>query len=411
MKQLILLGGGHSHALVLNHWRRRRLREVNLTLVSDVRYGPYSGMLPGYLGGFYAYDETHLDLLALAESAGAELILDRAVGLDAQARCLTLSGGRRLDFDLLSLDIGSTPALDEIAGQEAITPAKPVPQFLQAWERFLTEPGPVAIIGAGIGGIELALNIEARLRREGILKPEIFLFHRGPRLLDGYPPPVGAFLLDLLRSRGVRISLNAAVTAVTERRLLSAQGEFGPFAWVIGVTQSQAPGWLKTSGLETDAGGFIAVNAYLQSLSHPRIFAAGDIASLSLRPLPKAGVFAVRQGLPLARNLENALQQRPLRPYRPQRRYLSLIGAGDQRALALWGACWGYSPLYWRWKEYLDRRFMAQFPRTTAPVLGQQNFAISEDNAQELENIPAEDDSTSIVPPVALQSDPRSGGF
>lgn len=411
MKRLILLGGGHSHALVLNRWRRRRLREVNLTLVSDVRYGPYSGMLPGYLGGFYAYDETHLDLLALAETAGAELILDRAVGLDAQACSLSLGSGQRLNFDLLSLDIGSTPALDKIAGQEGITPAKPVPQFLQAWERFLTEPGPVAIIGAGIGGIELALNIEACLRREGMLKPEISLFHRGPCLLDGYSPPVGAFLLDLLRSRGVQVELNAAVSSVVEQRVMAAQREFGPFAWVIGVTQSQAPAWLKTSGLETDSGGFIAVNSYLQSLSHPWIFAAGDIASFSSRPLPKAGVFAVRQGLPLARNLENALQERPLRSYRPQRRYLSLIGAGDQTALALWGAYWGYSPLYWRWKEYLDRRFMAQFPRTTAPVLEQQSLAIFGDNAQELENIAVEGDSTSSDPPAAPQSDPRSEGF
>jgi selenide,water dikinase len=411
VKQLILLGGGHSHALVLNRWRQRRLGGVKLTLVSDVRYGSYSGMLPGYLGGFYTYDETHIDLLALAESAGAEWILDRAVGLDAQARSLELGGGRRLTFDLLSADIGSTPALDGISGQEGITPAKPVPQFLQAWETFLTQPGPVAIIGAGIGGIELALNIEARLRRDGILQPEIFLFHRGRRLLDGYPPPVGAFLWDLLRSRGIQVELNAAVSAVVGQRVIAAQREFGPFVWVIGVTHSQAPGWISASVLATDPQGFIAVNSYLQSLSHPSIFAAGDIASLSERRLPKAGVFAVRQGLPLARNLERFLQDRPLQPYRPQRRYLSLIGAGDENALALWGAYWGYSYLYWHWKQSLDRRFMAQFPRRTAPFLEQKSLAMSEDSAQGLENIPVEDDSTSTAPPAAPQSDPQSGGF
>jgi selenide, water dikinase len=127
------------------------------------------------------------------------------------------------------------------------------------------------------------------------------------------------------------------------------------------VTQASAPNWLNASGIATNSQGFILVNDCLQSISHPHIFATGDIAAMANHSLPKAGVFAVRQGKPLFHNLHQIIIGNPLKPYHPQKQYLGLIGTGDGSAIASWGPWGWHSPLLWDWKDWIDRRFMAQF--------------------------------------------------
>ena len=132
------------------------------------------------------------------------------------------------------------------------------------------------------------------------------------------------------------------------------------------VTQASAAPWLQKAGLATDARGFILVNEKLQSISHPQIFAAGDVATMVNHSRPKAGVFAVRQGKPLFENLQRALLGKPLKSFIPQKKFLILIGTGDERAIASRGRI-GFGPhrLLWRWKDRIDRKFMDRFSNLT----------------------------------------------
>ena len=81
-KKLVLIGGGHAHAIALKLWGENSLSWVDLTLISNVEQTPYSGMLPGHVAGFYSYAQTHIDLSSLSDFAGAKLIIDRAIDLD-----------------------------------------------------------------------------------------------------------------------------------------------------------------------------------------------------------------------------------------------------------------------------------------------------------------------------------------
>ena len=128
VKDLVLVGGGHAHAIALRQWGMQPLPGVRLTLVSDTAHAAYSGMLPGHVAGFYSYDQAHIDLRRLARFAGAQFYRDRATGLDLARNRVLCRDRPPVAFDCVSLDTGSVPAADGVPGAaEHAVPAKPVP--------------------------------------------------------------------------------------------------------------------------------------------------------------------------------------------------------------------------------------------------------------------------------------------
>lgn len=370
-QQLVLVGGGHSHAIALRLWGFKPLSGVDVTLITNVEQTPYSGMLPGHVAGFYSYGETHIDLTSLAKFAQAKLVVDSAVALDLGNNQIVGASGDRYQFDLLSLDIGSTPQTITVPGaKEYAIPAKPVPQFLSAWYRIQQQaianpsrPLSLIIVGGGAGGVELALNMQACLAKI-IEQPsenlQIHLIHRGDRLVTGHNDWVSNKLATILSQRGIRLHLQQEVTTVNPKGV-ECNSLTIPGDWVFWVTQAIAPAWIKNSGLAVDDRGFVLVQDTLQSISHPQVVAAGDIATMINHQRPKAGVFAVRQGQPLFENWQHLLQGESPQKYTPQSKYLALIGTGDRKAIASWSGFGWQSALLWRLKDYIDRKFMNQF--------------------------------------------------
>ncbi|MCT7987085.1 FAD-dependent oxidoreductase [Laspinema olomoucense] len=376
MKDLVLIGGGHSHAIALREFAKSPLLGIRITLISDVLQTPYSGMLPGYLAGFYTFDEAHIDLRPLANLAHAEFYCDRAIALDLQQNQVLCANRPPIPFDVLSIDIGSTPATLNVPGAATYAiPAKPVPKLLESWQQFREEvmqspekSRSLATVGGGAGGVELTLSIQAHLNK--ILAPqyrqniEYHLFHSSSHILSSHSQYAARTLTKIMQNRGIHLHLNQTVTQLkkqtSERLELKCESgltlECDRVFW---VTQAAAPDWLSASGLSTDNQGFIQVNHHLQSVSHPNIFASGDIATLLNNPRPKAGVFAVRQGKPLFENLCRRLQDKPLISYHPQQQFLTLIGTGTGKAVASRGR-FGIGPfrLLWTCKDWIDRRFM-----------------------------------------------------
>lgn len=356
-KNLLLIGGGHSHALVLHYWRS--LPGVDLTLISENSTTPYSGMVPGYIAGFYDREECFIDLEELCHRSGAHFIKDRVTALDLDSQTVRITD-RSLSFDLVSLDIGSSPLVPDSVSSPWVIPVKPIGQFLARWEeiRQIHRPLTIAIVGGGAGGVELAFAIASKLQNS-----QIHLIHQGKNLLPSHNDWVQQKALQKLEARGIKVHLNNAVVQVKDQILSSHTGFHLTCDFVLWVTQARGASWLRSSGLTLDDRDFILVNNCLRSVSHPFVFASGDIASLVNCPLPKAGVFAVRQGLPLYRNLRRSLHNQSLVPFRPPVNYLSLIGTGDGRAIASWGR-WGAEGRWlWHVKNYIDRRFMAKLGR------------------------------------------------
>jgi pyridine nucleotide-disulfide oxidoreductase family protein len=366
LPRLVLVGGGHSQAIALKFLSQNPLKNVHLTLVSDVIFTPYSGMLPGYIAGFYSYEETHINLQRLAKMAGADFCLDKVIDLDLNNNRLILANHAPISFDYLSLNIGSTPNIDQIKGAtDYAIPIKPVPNFLRIWEEILTRTKSdsnlsFTVVGGGAGGVELALNIYARLSCI-ISNLTINLVHKSSEILPNHNYFVSHLLHKLLLAKKINLYLLEEVTEVQENKVICSSGLEISSDYIFWVTNAVAATWVEKSGLTTDKNGFVLVNNYLQSLSHPQIFATGDMATIKNYPRPKAGVFAVRQGKPLFDNLTRILSGQDLIPYYPQTHYLSLIGTGDKKAIASWSRCGFYSRLFWLLKDYIDHKFMHQF--------------------------------------------------
>ncbi len=374
LRDIVLLGGGHSHVGVLRRFAMKPVPGVRLTLICRDTHTPYSGMLPGYVAGHYSYDDCHIDLSKLAEFAGARFYRDEAIGIDRNARRVLCWNRPAVPYDLLSVNIGSTPRVSEVPGaSEQAVPVKPIRGFNRRWlallERAETHEGPLAIgvVGAGAGGVELTLAMQYRLHKEYRARgkdPDQLSFHlfdQADQLLPTHNARVQQTFEKSLRRRGVHLHLGDAVTRVDDGHLRTGSGQRFDLDEVLWVTRAGGPDWLARTGLALDEGGFIRCRDTLQTETDDSIFAAGDIANVVDHPREKAGVFAVRQGPPLADNLRRVALGKAPRPFTPQKTWLSLISTGDRYAVASKGERFAQGRLVWRWKDWIDRRFMKKF--------------------------------------------------
>ena len=379
IKDLVFIGGGHTHAITLRKLGMADLKGVQLTLITNLVDTPYSGMLPCHISGLYGFDESHIDLRPLTRFARCRLVMDRAIALDLEQQRVICAQHPPVAYDVLSIDTGSTPATVSVPGAaEYSIPAKPVPDLLRQWNAILEAlrtnpdvPLTLGIVGGGVGGVELILNIQERFKRlleELGRSPNVVtlhLFHRGERLAPGRNRRTQRRLETLLKQRGVKLHLQESVTGIKSegfrRQVSCASGLSVTCDHVIWVTHASAPAWPRQAGLSTDEQGFITVRDTLQTCSHDNVFAVGDVATMVNHPRPKAGVFAVRQGPPLFKNLLRFLQGKPLRPFIPQRQFLNIIDIGYGQAIASRGPFMFESHLARRWKHHIDQRFMALF--------------------------------------------------
>lgn len=346
----MLAGGGHSHALLLRMWamaqhRPDRRPPARITLVSRRSTALYSGMVPGLVAGLYDEPTCAIDLRRLCLLANVTFVQAEITGLDLQAQNLQLEGRPSLRWDWLSLDVGA----ETVDSEHAAMAVKPLEPFLQ-WCTQQEQGTPATqrslrIRGGGAAAVEVALALRSRG-----LQPKLLLRGNGLHLGSTAANRLGE---RLLQEAGITVEPNTAVDTAAD----------------LACTGSRAPGWLAAGGLASDARGRLLTEASLQVQHHPRLFASGDCGVIADQPRPPAGVWAVRCAPTLAHNLVAALAGRPLRPWRPQRWALQLLGDGGSQAVAFWGPwAFGPSPLLWRWKQALDRRFMARFSQLQAMV-------------------------------------------
>jgi selenide,water dikinase len=370
-RELVLIGGGHSHVQVLESLELEPIPGFRVTVIVDSPIAIYSGMVPGYVAGQYRPDELEIDIPALAKRAGAGVILAPATKIDSSLRQIAVADAPPVSFDLVSANIGSTVAGLDLPGiLDFALPTRPIADLVHLLQQRITELQKeedrsayrVVVVGGGAGGVELAFTLQARLSRETDRPLLVRLVHSGRRLMEGYPVGLVRRIHRNAVSRGIRIDPERRVVGADEQIVRFEMGEPLPFDALIWAVGAASHTLFRDSGLPTDSRGFVRTRSTLQVEGEDDLFAVGDCATLDEAPeTPKAGVYAVRQGPVLTRNLRARAVGNALESYRPQSDFLTLLNLGDGSAL---GAKWGRS-FEGRWvmrlKDRIDRSFMRRF--------------------------------------------------
>lgn len=346
-KQIVLVGAGNAHLVFLKKWRMNPVDGVSVVLIHPTAEMPYSAMLPGWLCGEYRRDEVQVDLVRFCQGAGVRFLPETVSRLDLENKRVYTSPRRPpIQFEWLSLNVGQVSSADGLA----LRPISGFVGWLAELDAAAKRDKPIAVLGAGPSGCELAIA----LRQRYPLIP-LHLFERRDRPAPQLPVKASRWLLQRFREVGVQFK---PATELPSSR-------YAEYAAVLNATSGRPPAWLRSTGLGLDAGGFIRVNAFLHSETHPSVFAAGDVAAIADYPkLPKNGVYSVRMGETLYENVVHTLKGSPLVPFVPQSRYLALLNGGQGKALMVYGDTVASGTWARRWKNKLDREWMESFVLT-----------------------------------------------
>ena len=372
---LVLIGGGHSHLNVIKAFGLNPIPGVRVIVISKDVLTPYSGMLPGLIAGHYTSEESHIDLRWLCEQAGADFYNREVDGIDLEKKRVLCKEESPVEYDFLSINTGSKPALSSIPGaQQYGVAVKPIAAFLNQWNAIVSDIEQtsgvysIGVVGGGAASVEVAFACRYQLQHllgKSASRVTFNLYCASEALLPGYTDRVRNYVQNTLEKQGIYVRLNHIVREISDDidsyQLSFSNGSNAQVNKVIWAIHAGSPAWIKQTGLYCTDDGFVKVNPHLQSESHDNIFAAGDIAHFGPQPLAKSGVYAVRAGEYLSDNLRHRILGKPLTPFRPQRRFLSIITTGSKYAIASKGRFALRGKWVWRWKDAIDKKFMTKF--------------------------------------------------
>ena len=367
MKRLVLLGGGHAHIEVLRELAAVPIPGAEVTLVTPSQRFIYTGMVPGVIAGHYTLPECAIDLKELAQRANVELLLTSASLVSPDVGKVACADGTVLPYDVISLDVGSHPAIGDVRGAERhAVLLRPLERALVGWNGVFARAAAgnvnaVTVVGGGAAGIEIALAIRHRfdvaLNDHEVPHVRLVSDAAGTGIAKG----AAQRLVARMRRSGVASHVGLPVREVGEGFVRLEGGiEFATDA-VFWATGAAAHEWIRHSGLATDARGFLLVNTNMQSVRHANVFGIGDCAVVEGHPMPRAGVFAVRAAPILAANLRAVLTGGPLTAHIPKPRYLALVSTGRKHAVGAWGPLAWQGRWAWYWKDRVDRSYVQRY--------------------------------------------------
>ena len=371
-RDVVLLGVGHTNAHVLKMWRMEPIEGARLTCVSNFPVVTYSGMLPGVLAGQYPQERMEIDLVRLCAAAGARLIVGNVTGLDRENRSLLFADRPPLPFDILSIGIGSVPSREGLKEADGtLLPIKPMQTFVERLEARLREPGSarsvtaalnLVIVGGGVGGTEIAFCLPPRIKQVlGDAEYKITLVDSGQQVAGGTSSLTSENVAKVLAHRHVNIILGKRVTHVAKGNVWLDDGTFLPADIVLWATSAAAPPLVENFDLPKDDRGFLLTEPTLQVAGADGIFAVGDTGTIRGTDLPKAGVYAVREGPVLWENVQRQLRGQPLQDYRPQKRFLKLLNTGDGSSIGEYAGHYFRGRPVWWLKDRIDGKFMDMY--------------------------------------------------
>ena len=357
---LVLIGGGHSHLLVLMKLSKRPIKGNRITLITNEIDTPYSGMIPGYIEGIYSWRDSHIDLYRLCLKLNVRFIHAEVERISAYDKEIYFKDRPKIKFDVLSINTGIQSNNSDIKGAaKYCLPVKPISKLANNFLNKITNYKSIAFIGGGAGSVELALAIKKRfLNINQEIKITLISGKRG--LLSAFPQKTKLISLKTLEKFKIDIIEYKRVLEVKPKQIILSDKSILKIDKAILSTNSMTPKWLTRSDILLTKDNYILVNKSFQT-NYKYVFASGDVIDFDNQNLKKAGVFAVRSGKPLAVNIKKFIIGKNLLEYKFNKNYLALIGTSKASAIATKYNLTFNSKFFFYLKSYIDKRFIKKF--------------------------------------------------
>jgi NADH dehydrogenase FAD-containing subunit len=302
-RKLVIAGGGHASLPLIkmgHHWKKKNL---SITLVSAEPYLIYSGALPQFMGGFYDWSRTAIDLGQLCNRYGVNFIRSNIASADHINKFITMDDGSCEDFDLLLINVGASTSKQPEDGHSY--PVKPMSKLLHLKKKIESgEVKNILIQGGGAAGTEIALNLTHPRSKN---RCTVTITELNNRLLSNFPIRASDIATGILKKRGVNIL--TGVNTLPDRT--------SGYDAIILATGNKPESMNMEHKLPTGNGKRILTDSTLIVKGTTNVFAAGDTADINGTALPQIGVHAVKQGVTLRKNIEALLDGKPLHSFKP----------------------------------------------------------------------------------------------
>lgn len=360
LKQLLLVGAGQAHLYVLKQLQKKRLTDVEITLLTPSQYQYYSGMFSGYAEGLYTEDDIRVDVEKLAGQSGVDWQKGAAMSVDPERKVILTEEGKLIDFDIVSFDIGSLTAGTDITGvlehANVIKPNYRVPEVMGeacAAQRLV-------VAGGGATGVEMAQALHARRMKEDESFSTVLI--SSGKLLEKKGQKAAQLTEALLKKKGIDVYKNDPVKKVMKDKLVTESDRIIPFDMLLWLTGPKSQKLFANGGLPVDDDGYLLVEETLQVKRYPFIFAAGGCAALSPYPeMEKSGDVAVKQAAVLWENINGFLGNGTGTIYSPPHSKLSILSTGNKKGLLLYKGKAMYGKWPWKLKDLIDRHFIKKY--------------------------------------------------
>lgn len=373
IKKLLLAGAGHAHIgflrqLIDANNRLNSSNNLQITLITEQPQTVYSGMLPGWMAGHYSLADISIDAKSLCKRAGVRFIQQSLARIDADSSLLSTTDNNDFDYDLLSINTGADTDIrwlnrdqEQADISKKVIPIRPIYPFVERWQQIIADAKGcdqyhLAIVGAGAAAVELVLAAQYRLQQINSNNNHQAYLVCGHHLLPSFNQHFRQKVIGQLERHNIKVIYTRA-QGYSEGQLYTDTDAL-PMNAVIAATGVTGSAWTDYTDLQTVDDGFVAVNETQQSVSHPNVFAVGDVATRVDQDMAHSGVHAVFGGAVEADNLLAYLKEAPLKTYRPKKRILYLLSCGDKYAIGSWGQYSLQGRWVWTLKRYIDKRFV-----------------------------------------------------
>lgn len=345
-----------------------------LTMICEGDRSYYSGMLPGSTANIYDPKEIQVELKPVAEWCKATFIEKRVVKIMADDNKIECDDGEVVEYDVLAINVGSKTkkTFDTPGVLEYSLTTRPINDLLGKIEKREQElldnniTPKLVVCGAGCAGVELSFGFKNRWKGVFGKDIETTLLSNHDHVLPGEKPHLRKRMEEKLAKQNITVETNCTVTEVTAEGVVCSDGRKFEGNVVVWSTGAEPQPVISHSDLEMSKGYF-RVNEFMQSTSHPNVFAGGDCVTMTPyehldRPFPpKAGVYAVRGGPVITQNIANYLSGKDLIEYVPQPEFLALLMTGDRKAVGTKFGITFDGRWVWNMKDYIDVSFMKLF--------------------------------------------------